>query len=106
MTARGFGDDERLNRVVARLVAGLRPRAIYLFGSRARGDYAIDSDYDLLVVTDDPISYEDALRPVIGSRVPCDVVPCSGDEWAEAERNSDGLLRAVRNEGVLIYEQP
>ena len=31
---------------------GAHIRAIYLFGSRARGDNRPDSDYDLLIVTD------------------------------------------------------
>jgi Nucleotidyltransferase domain len=33
-----------------RLVSELRPRMIWLFGSRARGDARPDSDFDLLVV--------------------------------------------------------
>lgn len=42
--------------VLKAFVEGIKPyrnkiREIYLFGSRARGDYRPDSDYDLLVVT-------------------------------------------------------
>lgn len=41
--------------VLQSFLKGIRPyrrelRAVYLFGSRARGDYLPDSDYDLLVV--------------------------------------------------------
>jgi hypothetical protein len=36
-----------------RLVAILKPRTIWLFGSRARGDAREDSDFDLLVVLPD-----------------------------------------------------
>jgi len=39
-----------LDEIVARLVAGLHPEQIYLFGSRARGKGRNDSDYDLLVI--------------------------------------------------------
>jgi uncharacterized protein len=43
-----------LERVVRRLVEAFDPVAIYLFGSRARGEASPDSDYDLmLVLTDD-----------------------------------------------------
>ncbi len=31
---------------------GIKVKAIYLFGSRARGDYFKDSDIDLIIVTD------------------------------------------------------
>jgi uncharacterized protein len=45
---------DELDRVVGRLAEGFDPVAIYLFGSRARGDARADSDYDLmLVLTDD-----------------------------------------------------
>jgi uncharacterized protein len=43
-----------LTEIVNRLVATLHPRRIYLFGSQARGDAGPDSDYDLLVLVDDP----------------------------------------------------
>lgn len=46
-------DPEELDRVLHRLVGALRPVSIYLFGSRARGDAADDSDYDLMLVLAD-----------------------------------------------------
>ncbi len=49
-------DDDRdiLGQVVPALRAALgdRLRAVVLFGSRARGDYDRDSDWDLLVIAD------------------------------------------------------
>ncbi|MGH6898146.1 MAG: HEPN domain-containing protein [Geminicoccaceae bacterium] len=46
-------DPEELNRVVSRLVATFDPVAVYLFGSRARGEANADSDYDLMIVLPD-----------------------------------------------------
>jgi HEPN domain-containing protein len=46
-------DPEELERVVRRLVETFDPVAIYLFGSRARGDARDDSDYDLMLVLGD-----------------------------------------------------
>jgi predicted nucleotidyltransferase/HEPN domain-containing protein len=43
-------DPQELDRVVRRLVEQLDPVAVYLFGSRGRGDSWRDSDYDLMVV--------------------------------------------------------
>ena len=34
-------------------------KAVYLFGSRARGDHKVDSDYDLLLVVRDSFTTED-----------------------------------------------
>jgi HEPN domain-containing protein/predicted nucleotidyltransferase len=46
-------DPKELDRVVRRLVEAFEPVAIYLFGSRARGDAREDSDYDLMLVLAD-----------------------------------------------------
>jgi predicted nucleotidyltransferase len=43
-------DPEELDRVLRRLIEQIDPVAIYLFGSRGRGDSWRDSDYDLMVV--------------------------------------------------------
>ena len=48
-----IGDPEELDRVVHRLVQEFDPVAVYLFGSRARGDAGEDSDYDLMLVLAD-----------------------------------------------------
>ncbi len=42
-----------LDRTIARIVETMNPEAVYLFGSRARGDARPDSDYDLLVIVSD-----------------------------------------------------
>ncbi len=42
--------DPILAEIVSRLIEGLQPERIYLFGSKARGDADADSDYDLMVV--------------------------------------------------------
>jgi HEPN domain-containing protein len=44
---------EELDRIVKQIVAEVDPVAIYLFGSRARGDADDDSDYDLMIVVPD-----------------------------------------------------
>jgi hypothetical protein len=42
-----------LEALVAALVARASPRAIWLFGSRARGDHRPDSDWDLAIALED-----------------------------------------------------
>lgn len=49
-------EEELLAEAVQRLVAALDPEQIYLFGSRARGDYRQGSDYDLMVIVSDSAS--------------------------------------------------
>ena len=50
--------DARLAEAVKRLVEGLHPRAIILFGSRAPGTNRTESDYDLLVISDRLLDYD------------------------------------------------
>lgn len=42
-------DEETLHRIVQKIVEAFHPLRIILFGSRARGDHAEDSDLDLFV---------------------------------------------------------
>jgi predicted nucleotidyltransferase len=60
MTARAIERDPPLVRLVQRLVEAFEPERIYLFGSHARGDAGVDSDYDLMVVV--PYASEPAYR--------------------------------------------
>ncbi len=75
-------EDQALSEVVRQLVQALDPCEIWLFGSRAKGRHAPDSDFDLLVVTraesgeagsDDDAAY----APIKGLGVGCDIIPCS-----------------------------
>jgi predicted nucleotidyltransferase len=51
----------RLKRELERLY-GARLKRVLLYGSRARGDHAPDSDYDLLVVLEGPVDFWPELK--------------------------------------------
>jgi uncharacterized protein len=99
-------DDPRLEEAVGRLVDALRPRAIILFGSRARGEHRPESDYDLLVISDELRDYDEVYRPVSGRGLRCDVVPCTAETWREATLDAGGVLRAAHDDGILLYGEP
>ncbi len=42
--------DQKLQRIIEILKAEFCPERIFLFGSRARGDYRANSDYDLVLI--------------------------------------------------------
>jgi len=91
-----------------RLVVTLKPRAIWQFGSRARGDADADSDFDLLVVLPDGLPDEAyapsrAAEAVAGCGLGYDIVPCS---WSEFRKDRDVPGSLVHNaiaEGRPIY---
>ncbi|MFP5512300.1 MAG: nucleotidyltransferase domain-containing protein [Alphaproteobacteria bacterium] len=75
-------NDEKLQLLLDRIVPALGPEAVYLFGSRARGDFDEDSDYDLLVIVPDDAPKERrsiryAYASKIGTSIPADIIPCT-----------------------------
>jgi hypothetical protein len=102
-------ESEALDWLVRRLVETLDPAAIWLFGSRARGDARPDSDFDLLVVAkpDGKFGSEDyelVYQPTFGSGVACDIVPCSKRDFDEGSQLKTSFVRAILNEGRKVYE--
>jgi predicted nucleotidyltransferase/HEPN domain-containing protein len=53
---------DELERLVRQIVERVDPVAVYLFGSRARGDADENSDYDLMVVVRDEVSLDRSFR--------------------------------------------
>jgi predicted nucleotidyltransferase len=100
---------EALSAVIERLIGAVDPGAIWLFGSRARGDARPDSDFDLLVVgksggdlgSDD---YEKVDRPLNGLGIGCDVVPCAAEDFDEALLLDTSFIARVVGEGRKVYE--
>ncbi|HET6157344.1 MAG TPA: nucleotidyltransferase domain-containing protein [Dongiaceae bacterium] len=93
-----------------RLVFALKPDAIWLFGSRARGDARADSDFDLLVVLpdgrpDEDYSHEAVARPVVACGLAYDIVPA---RWADIEAGlkiPGGIAARAIKEGRLVYQK-
>jgi predicted nucleotidyltransferase len=102
--------DEALKIIVQRLVAGLDPERIILFGSHARGEASADSDLDLLIVVD-----ESAEQPHVRMRRAYEhvgAVGCPKDflvmTRAEFERKCacpTSLARLANDTGIVLYER-
>jgi len=93
-------------RIVARLIE-LGASRIVLFGSRARGDFRSDSDYDLIVVmaSDEAASYASRLATLYEAVVPriaIDMVVYTPSEFERLSRERPFVRRAVR-EGRLLH---
>jgi predicted nucleotidyltransferase len=104
-----FGSEQRaLSALVERLVDALDPEAIYLFGSRARGDATPLGDFDILVITGSEENMEEAdlakaYAPVQGLGIACEIVPCSRQAFEREKGARTGICRTVAREGRLIY---
>ncbi len=101
-------EDPKLAEIVRRLVEGLGPDAIYLFGSLARGEGGQDSDYDLLVVVpnSDLPGYkrdQQAFRILCGVGAPKDVIVLTREEFERKRKVACSLSATVAREGRMLY---
>ncbi len=101
-------DTSVLQEIVNRLVQALEPDAVYLFGSRARGEYDPDSDIDILIVVPSselPGYKRDrvALRALRGLGVAVDVIVLTRDEFDRKREVVCSLPATVLREGRLLY---
>jgi excisionase family DNA binding protein len=101
--------DPVLAEIVRRLVGGYDPERVYLFGSAARGEAGIDSDYDImLVVPDDAgprrrrprMAHEDLLDDV---DAPVDVLVMTRSAFDAKAEVIGALPEIILHEGVLMY---
>jgi predicted nucleotidyltransferase len=96
--------------LIERILCAWRPLQIWLFGSRARGDAKVDSDWDLLVVVPDDTP-DAELEPMAGWRlqkgsgVPADVVACRLSDFREGRMTHNTLAYEVASHGLLVYER-
>jgi excisionase family DNA binding protein len=107
-TQSGLGDPW-LPPIVGRIVHLVDPVRIILFGSRARGDARVDSDYDLLVVMDE---IKDRRATRIAVRRALDDLPISKDIVVATSEAVDGrlgrpwgVLHWALREGRTLYER-
>ena len=100
--------DKVLLAEVKEVVRRFLPAAeVYLYGSVARGTHGAESDYDFLVVTDEPLTtgHEetiwDAVFDVETARgVPISVQFCAKDEWQRHQ--SMPFYVEVRRDGIAL----
>ena len=86
-------------------------RAVYLFGSHARGEARADSDVDLCLVADGAEQQRHtaqqlrrAMRPLRG-KPSFTLVPIAPARLAEKRASGDHFFQTVLSEGVLIAAQ-
>ena len=118
-TATKSAHDPKARAVAKAVYDALNPRAVILFGSRARGDFRRDSDVDLLVITDDDRVGKDEYMAacdaahaksaeLYGARslLGVDVVYMSADEFRDCRRAKNHVAGQAAKDGVDMNGEP
>ena len=95
--------------VVNRLIEGLNPEKIILFGSYAYGKPRVDSDLDVLVVKSSDerptILTAMAYRSVLGKKFPMDILVRT-PQWLEQRiKIGDSFVQEIIARGQVLYAQ-
>lgn len=102
-------DQNIVNKIINAILKVIIPDKIILFGSQARGDATIDSDYDILIIKSGidngskiegeiyvKLVYEDFIAPV-------DIMVAT-PEIVEKYKNAIGcVIGPALKEGIIIY---
>ena len=100
-------ESEVLNEAVRRIRDQFAPAHIILFGSRARGTARPNSDFDLLVVFDDPGGWRrpgEIMAALYDMPASFDVLVESTAGWNKWRRVKPTLLAAIDREGRSIFD--
>lgn len=106
-------DDVLLKEMVNVIVREVNPETIILFGSRARGDARLDSDFDLLVVESASFSPSRsrraetarlylALRGLDASK---DIILYSREEFDARKDSLNHVVGRACREGRILHER-
>jgi hypothetical protein len=98
--------EEGIRGIVDRIKDEFKPKLVILFGSRARGDYLKDSDYDLIIVSERFKNFDFRERIVkvyelVDRPVRLDVL-CYTPEEFERKKNQICIVKKAVEEGKVL----
>ena len=102
--------DQLPQGLLEQMVAHLNPQKVILFGSRARGNVHVDSDWDFLVVMDDDapaekIGWKSLHEARKGIHAAIDIIPCRQGRFNDRVDIVGSLPWIATTHGVVVYER-
>jgi len=97
-------------QVAQRILIGMKADEVWVFGSRARGDFHSDSDLDLLVLIPDSnearhIRSRHARGIVADISRPMDICVLTRNEWQKQGRIANTLPFLAQKEGRILAQR-
>ncbi|GBR72649.1 putative nucleotidyltransferases [Candidatus Termititenax aidoneus] len=98
-----------IDKIVKLVISAAAPEKILLFGSRARGDHARNSDIDILILKKKLKNarkltanlYKSFLAENIS--VPVDLLAIDYDRYAELKNENGYIYKTIAREGQVLY---
>jgi len=87
------------------------PVRIVLFGSRARGEHTVSSDYDILIVTKNVRNEREITRKIYKELYTQDIdldielLAVGEDRWNDDRNRFDLIYRHIDSEGIELYNE-
>ncbi|AIY91039.1 nucleotidyltransferase family protein [Geoglobus acetivorans] len=89
---------------------GIEVEKVVLFGSRARGDFKEDSDWDILIVTNERLDKNAKSKFILEVRreivwkleVPVDVIVVDSNKYGEYEQVYGSVIGQAASEGITV----
>jgi predicted nucleotidyltransferase len=106
----GMAPSLQLDQIKGTILQFLPGSSVLLFGSRARGEGAVSSDFDLLIITDSvmdhkaKLGYEKDIRKSLthSFKKPFDIIVQTRKEWQEKKNLLGHIVYYATKEGVEI----
>lgn len=98
------------DKLLRSVIEVFEPERVILFGSRARGDEMIDSDYDLLVIVADDtpperLGLEARRRARRLYRRAADIIPCRRSVFEGKAAVPGSFAHTIASQGIVVYER-
>jgi predicted nucleotidyltransferase len=98
---------KEIENITRQIIEKYDPEKIILFGSAARGEFRRDSDADFLIIKKEtPFYGADRIRELsrlIERNIPVDLLVYRPEEFEKRLKMDDPFLKAVVNEGKVLY---
>jgi predicted nucleotidyltransferase len=102
---------EKIKKIINQVFEekGIKVERIILFGSRARGDFKENSDWDLLIIVEEKLSRDERLeilhlirRKLADEFILSDVIIKSREEVKERQKVIGSVIKSAMEEGILL----
>ncbi len=101
-----MNSEEKIKKLIEKIVEEYKPEKIYLFGSYAWGNPDKDSDVDIFIIKDtekDRLKRQLEVRRLIKGRLPVDVLVYTPEEIEKRLKMRDFFIEDILSKGKAVY---